>query len=68
VRKLVLWKTNKHEASRDYPAYVLHVTNYSANRKTPLEVDLRVTSSLEQAEKMMAELKKELFVSGWKEV
>jgi ATP-dependent DNA ligase len=68
VRKVVMWKTNKEEQSRDYPAYVLHVTNYSANRKTPLEVDLRVTSSLDQAEAMFTVLKKELFVSGWKEV
>jgi ATP-dependent DNA ligase len=67
VRKVVMWKTNKEEASRDFPAYVLHVTNYSANRKTPLELDLRVTSSLSQAEAMFEELKKELFVSGWKE-
>jgi ATP-dependent DNA ligase len=68
VRKVVLWKTNKEEQSRDYPAFVLHVTNYSANRKTPLELDLKVTSSLDQAEAMFTALKKELFVSGWKEV
>ncbi len=67
VRKVLLWKTNKDETSRDFPAYVLHVTNYSANRKTPLEFDLRVTKSLSQAEEMFAELKKELFVGGWKE-
>jgi hypothetical protein len=67
VRKILLWKTNKEEASRDYPAYVLHVTNFSVNRKTPLEFDLRVTKSASQAETMFAELKKELFVTGWKE-
>jgi ATP-dependent DNA ligase len=68
VRKILLWKTNKEEASRDYPAYVIHVTNYSANRKTPLELDLKVTKSRAQADKLVADLKKELFVSGWKEV
>jgi hypothetical protein len=68
VRKIVLWKTNKENASRDYPAYVIHVTNYSANRKTPLELDLKVTNSRAQADKLVAALKKELFVSGWKEV
>jgi ATP-dependent DNA ligase len=67
VRKVVLWKTNKQDVSRDFPAYVIHVTNYSANRKEPLEYDLRVTSSLSQAEEMFGKLKKELFVSGWKE-
>ncbi len=68
VRKVVLWKTNKDEASRDYPAYVIHVTNYSANRKTPMELDLRVTKSKAQADKMFEALTKELFVSGWKTV
>jgi ATP-dependent DNA ligase len=67
VRKVLLWKTNKDEASRDFPAYVVHVTNYSANRKTPLEFDLKVTKSVEQAEKLFQDFKKELFVTGWKE-
>jgi hypothetical protein len=67
VRKVLLWKTNKDEASRDYPAFVIHVTNYSANRKTPLEFDLKVTKSQAQAEQLFSDLKKELFVTGWKE-
>lgn len=67
VRKVILWKTNKDETSRDFPAYVIHVTNYSANRKTPLEFDLKVTKSLSQAEELFAAFKKELFVGGWKE-
>ncbi len=67
VRKVVLWKTNKDEVSRDFPAYVVHVTNFSGNRKTPLEFDLKVTKTLEQAQSLFDELKKELFVSGWKE-
>jgi ATP-dependent DNA ligase len=67
VRKVLMWKTNKEEASRDYPAYVVHVTNYSANRKTPLEFDLKVTRSEAQAAELFEELKAELFVSGWKE-
>jgi ATP-dependent DNA ligase len=67
VRKVLLIKTNKEEVSRDFPAYAIHVTDFSANRKTPLEFDLKVTSSAEQAEQLFAEFKTELFVSGWKE-
>ena len=33
VRKFVLWKTNK-EQSEDYPAFVVHFTDFSPNRKT----------------------------------
>jgi len=36
VRKIMLWKTNKQDASREFPAFVLHLTDYSPNRKEPL--------------------------------
>ena len=36
VRKLVLWKTNKEEASDNHPGFVLHLTDYSPNRKNAL--------------------------------
>ena len=32
IQKYVIWKTNK-ENSGNYPAYVLHYTNYSSNRQ-----------------------------------
>ena len=32
VRKLVMWKTNKEKADDNYPAYVIHFTDYSAGR------------------------------------
>ncbi len=64
VRKLILWKTNK-EDSTDYPPYVLYQTDFSPNRKTPLERDLRVSSSRDQIEKLYDELAKTSFVKGW---
>ena len=33
VRKFVLWKTNKELQSEDYPAFVVHFTDFSPNRK-----------------------------------
>jgi hypothetical protein len=65
VRKLLMWKTNKDEASPDYPAYVLLSTDYSPNRKTPLERDIRVSSSLEQIEAYWQQWQGEQFVKGW---
>jgi hypothetical protein len=37
VRKFVLWQTNKDTAKEgDYPAYVLHFTDYCPSRQTPV--------------------------------
>lgn len=67
VRKLVMWKTNKESLSVDeYPAYVLHFTDYSPNRKNPLSRDIRVSNSVEQIEALWLEMEKQNFVRGWK--
>lgn len=65
VRKLLLWKTNKEEHSADYPAYVLHLTDFSPNRKDQLKHEIRVSSSLSQLEEYWSIWKKKYFVSGW---
>jgi hypothetical protein len=64
VRKLVMWKTNK-EGDDEFPAYVIHATDFSPNRKTPLERELRVSSSKEQIEDLWNELAAESFTKGW---
>lgn len=66
VRKLLLWATNKQETSRDYPGYVLHLTDFSPGRKAPLNHEIRVTDSLEQAETLWEQWQKKYFVRGWK--
>ena len=65
VRKFVLWKTNKEEESDEYPAYVLHYTDFSPNRKTPLARDVRVSSSLEQMQTLWDEMKDANIKKGW---
>ena len=50
VRKLMLWQTNKEAVSAEHPAYVLLLTDYSPNRSTPLEREIRVSSSRDQLE------------------
>lgn len=64
VRKLMMWKTNKEE-SKDYPAFVLHLTDYSPNRKDPLKHEIRVSSSVDQMEQYWKDWEKKYFVSGW---
>ena len=66
VRKLLLWKTNKEEASRDHPAYVLHLTNFSPNRKEPLQHEIRVSSSDKQIKQLLENWKEKYIVGGWK--
>jgi hypothetical protein len=65
VRKFVMWQTNKACEGSDFPAYVVHLTNYSPNRKTPLERDIRVSNSREQIDELWQELAVEYIVKGW---
>ncbi len=65
VRKLLMWKTNKDTAGEDFPAYVIHYTDFSPNRKTPLEREIRVSSSRQQIDQLWADLAGEAFTKGW---
>jgi ATP dependent DNA ligase domain len=65
VRKLVLWQTNKATVADEFPAFVLHYTDYSPNRKTPLERDIRVSNSREQIDELWNELSAENITKGW---
>jgi hypothetical protein len=65
VRKLVMWKTNKESLGDEFPAYVIHYTDFSPNRKTPLERDIRVSSSRDQIDRLWSELATDAFSKGW---
>ena len=65
VRKFVMWETNKQAETDEFPGYVIHFTDYSPNRKTPLERDIRVSNSRDQIEELWAELLTENIVKGW---
>jgi hypothetical protein len=65
VRKLVLWQTNKDQESDVYPAFVIHFTDFSPNRKTPLERDIRVSSSRDQMGELWKGLVEENIKKGW---
>ncbi|MCB1097478.1 MAG: ATP-dependent DNA ligase [Verrucomicrobiae bacterium] len=65
VRKLLMWKTNKETESPDYPAYVVHLTDFSPNRKEPLQREIRVSNSRDQIKSLWDELAVKYFVRGW---
>ncbi len=65
VRKFVMWKTNKEGEGSNYPGFVVHFTDFSPNRKTSLERDIRVSNSREQIEELYAQLTTENIVKGW---
>ncbi len=67
VRKFLLWKTNK-ESDDEFPAFVVHYTDFSPNRKDPLAREVRVSSSAEQIEQLYAGLKLENIKAGWQNV
>jgi hypothetical protein len=65
VRKFVVWKTNKETLSDEFPAYVVHYTDFSPNRQSPLAREVRVSSSREQIEQLCQQLKEENIKKGW---
>lgn len=64
VRKLLLWKTNKDDTP-DFPAFVVYLTDFSPNRKTPLERDIKVASTEKVAQRLFKEMADKNFVGGW---
>ncbi len=65
VRKLVCWKTNKEEESGNFPAYVVHFTDYSPGRKTPLAREVRLAPDLETATGISEDLIQSNIKKGW---
>ncbi len=67
VLKFLLWRTHK-EQTLEYPAYVLHITNFSTGRMEPLQREIRVSSSLDQILELYQIALAENVKKGWKQV
>ncbi len=65
VRKLVVWKTNKDEVAPDWPAWVVHFTDYSPDRKTPLERTVKTSTTEREATAIANALVEENIKKGW---
>lgn len=68
VRKVLAIKTNKEEVSKDHPAYVLHVTDFSPNRATKLQTSVKVSVDRDQIMELFEAAKKGNFKKGWTEL
>jgi len=67
VRKLLVWKTNK-DATGKYPAYVVHWTDYSSTRKSPLNREVRLAPNAEEATRLADAMVVDNVKKGWEEV
>lgn len=67
VRKVVAIKTNKEEVSQDFPAYVLHITDFSPNRASKLQSVVKVSIDRDQIMELFDEAVKDKFKKGWTE-
>jgi len=65
VRKFLMWKTNKEKEGEEFSAYVMHYTDFSPNRKTPLNREVRVSSSREQIEQIFESFIEDNIKRGW---
>jgi hypothetical protein len=63
VQKYMLWETNKENAG--FTSYVFHYTNYSSDRKDPLQREVYVSNSLEQMHEIFNALRDEKVKKGW---
>lgn len=68
VRKFMLLRTNKESVGDDFPAFVVHYTDFSPNRADPLQREVVVSSSMEQIEQLYGEMKNENVKKGWTSV
>ena len=67
VRKFVLLKTNKEQSGDEFPAYVVHYTDFSPNRKEALTREVMVSNSRTQIDELYEALKTENIKKGWSE-
>ena len=66
VRKFVVWKTNK--PAPDYPAYVFHYTDFSSDRKEPLQRDVVISNDEAQILELCQRSVEENIKKGWNAV
>lgn len=68
VRKLVVWKTNKESVDPLFPAYVVHWTDYSKTRKSPLDREVKPAVSEKAALLIADQMVEENIKKGWAEI
>jgi hypothetical protein len=65
VQKLLVWKTNKEKIDSHYPAFVIHWTDYSPNRKDQLKREVRLAPDEKTAKKIAEDMIEGNIKKGW---
>jgi len=65
VRKLLVWKTNKEQVNPSMPAFVIHWTDYSPGRASPLDREVKLAPTQEIATVIADQLVEENIKKGW---
>jgi ATP-dependent DNA ligase len=65
VRKIIVWQTHKSEHDPAFPAFVVHFTDYSPGRKTPLARTVRLAPTQVQAQVIAEEILEAKIKRGW---
>ena len=65
VRKLLVWKTNKEAVDPRFPAYVVHWTDYSPGRSSPIKHTVRPAPSETSAVAIADALVAKNIKRGW---
>ncbi len=68
VRKLMVWKTNKEKINSSYPAYVVHWTDYSPQRASPLDREVKLAPDEVTAMGIANVMIEENIKKGWNKV
>ncbi|MCX7746343.1 MAG: hypothetical protein N2645_05575 [Clostridia bacterium] len=68
VLKFMVWKTNKEDFDPSFPAYVMHYTNFSSERKDPLQREIRVSNNKDQILSLAQKFIEENVKKGWVKV
>ncbi len=68
VIKFMVWKTNKENIEENYPAYVMHYTNFSSDRKDPLQREVRISNNKDQIMAIAQEYIEANVKKGWVKV
>ena len=65
VQKMLVWKTGKETKDPNFPAFVVHWTDYSQGRKDPLKREVRLAPNEKQAKAIGAEMIEAKIKKGW---
>jgi len=68
VRKLIMWKTNKETFNPSMPGFVIHWTDYSPGRASPLDREVKVAPTLELASTIADQLVEANIKKGWEKI